>query len=115
MAVEILEGSTTYTQAADVFSFAVLFSELFTGTEPYSDRGIETSWALIDQIIKGLRPTLPHDFHKGLRRLIIACWDRDPARRLGFDKIVPTLAGIMDELQRSEAANVVHAAKKKKV
>jgi hypothetical protein len=67
---------------ADVWSFAMVCSEILTGEQPFIDQQRD---GLHDQIKKsGIRPHLPNDCPSDLRFCITQCWDLDPKRRPKF-------------------------------
>ena len=87
-APEIL-GAKHYGTAADIFSFAVVMSEVVTLRRPYSDMQrdqtdmIIVPWSKIVQmtIDEGLRPTLPQEIDPEMKALIEDCWEENPALR----------------------------------
>jgi serine/threonine protein kinase len=71
-----------YPPKADVWSFAIIFSEVLTGEQPF--HGVLRS-ELRERIKKeGLRPNLPHDCPNYLRFCITKCWDLSPKNRPSF-------------------------------
>ena len=75
-----------YGPAVDVFSFAIVMSELATLNERYTElrkNGGSESWQSIQaRVAEGkLRPLLPDEFDPNLRALIEACWHQDPRER----------------------------------
>ncbi|KAH9564671.1 hypothetical protein CY35_04G037500 [Sphagnum magellanicum] len=67
---------------ADVWSFAMVCSEILTGQQPFIDQKRD---GLHDRIKKfGIRPQLPNDCPYDLRFCITQCWDLDPKRRPKF-------------------------------
>ena len=87
-APEVLEGKH-YGTGADVFSFAIVMSELATLRPPYWDRLKDdegnriSSWETIVQMTKqaGWRPSLPDGMDDRFENLIKECWNADPALR----------------------------------
>lgn len=53
MAPEVLSGNTEYTKIADVFSFAIMLTEIWNDREPYSECNIKSTWGLISHILDG--------------------------------------------------------------
>ena len=77
-------------KATDVYSFAVLCSEVLTGDPPCSDlRRIEYA-----KVLEGQRPKLPTNRHQELKVLIARCWHMDPKKRPTFTEICNELQGI---------------------
>jgi serine/threonine protein kinase len=74
---------------ADVWSFAMVCSEILTGERPFIDQQRD---GLHDQIKKsGIRPQLPNDCPYDLRFCITQCWDLDPKRRPKFNDVYKML------------------------
>jgi hypothetical protein len=88
--------SGNYTTSVDVFSYAVCAATFFTRAPPFS--GPETqdlsAYELIEQILSGLRPTLPDACPKNLQSLIQQCWHVDPKCRPAFSQIVEALQSL---------------------
>lgn len=96
MAPEVMEGKP-YTRASDVYSFAMVAYEMFTGCIPFkSMRAIQ----LMFMVTEGERPKIDETFvpHE-LSQLLKHCWSQDPASRPDFDTIMTILDG---EALRSE-------------
>jgi serine/threonine protein kinase len=67
---------------ADVWSFAMVCSEILTGEQPFID---QQRVGLHDQIKNfGIRPQLPNDCPYDLQFCITQCWNLDPKRRPKF-------------------------------
>lgn len=100
MAPEVIKG-TDYTEAADIFSYAIVAFEVICRRVP-SIKGIRNdqfSWA----VRKGKRPDImdplyiPEVVPAGLIELTTQCWDQDPSGRPTFKDIWQTLAKICTE------------------
>eukprot|EP00644_Phytophthora_capsici_P009412 jgi/Phyca11/543953/estExt2_Genewise1Plus.C_PHYCAscaffold_130363 len=85
-APEIMEGKR-YTEQADIFSFGVVLSELDTGKLPYhdaltSDGKKQKPFQILSDVMAGtLRPSFSENCPRRIRRLAVACYQQDPARR----------------------------------
>eukprot|EP00026_Physarum_polycephalum_P000223 Phypoly_transcript_00223.p1 GENE.Phypoly_transcript_00223~~Phypoly_transcript_00223.p1 ORF type:complete len:1946 (-),score=272.21 Phypoly_transcript_00223:42-5636(-) len=93
LAPEVMRGGE-YTEKCDVYSFGLVMWELLTGAEPFDEYPVAHSGfmsMLEDEIIAGLRPTIPATCNGDYRALIEAAWDDDPEKR-------PTFAAIHTEL-----------------
>lgn len=90
---EIL-NQLSYSLPADVYSFAVLLSEMLTTNQPFSGLldAYNTFFKIRRAITGGLRPSLPDSLLPEFRTLIERCWDGDASNR-------PSFAEIYDELQ----------------
>ena len=78
---------------ADVFSFAVVCSEILTGMDPYQNVtfSINKLHELLINEDYQLRPELPESCPKSLASLICKCWHTDPKQRPSFTEISTTL------------------------
>jgi serine/threonine protein kinase len=69
---------------ADVYSFAIVCSEILTGREPFPDVPLG---GLLKLIRGGLRPELPDGCPRRLASLIKRCWELEPRSRPDFPEI----------------------------
>ncbi|KAF9645427.1 kinase-like protein, partial [Thelephora ganbajun] len=76
---EILSGGA-YSKEADIFSFAMVMIEVFTGVIPFSDGPSSMAMLLIIQGERPSRPTHP-TFTENLWSLMQRCWNHDPHSR----------------------------------
>jgi serine/threonine protein kinase len=81
MAPECLSGSSRYTTAADVYSFAIMSLEIWTGSLPFAEQDFATPYALAMHVLGGHRPIIPQDCHPGIATLVTTNWAADPATR----------------------------------
>ena len=92
MAPEVL-SKNKYSEKADVYSFAIVLVELFTGKHPYSEeRFVKMNQAqLMYHIIEQhARPTID-ELHPAIQQLIKDCWALDPKIRPSFAETVVRL------------------------
>jgi serine/threonine protein kinase len=82
-------GCDVSLMAADVYSFAMTCYEILTGFSPFDEYGFRLS--KYDEVVNGLRPTLPPGLDSGLNELIADCWHTDPERRPNFEEICSRL------------------------
>jgi len=80
------------TEQADIFAFAMLGIEVFTGDLPFGDVRHETA---ILMIVRGQRPERPHDcesrgFTPEIWKFIQKCWHPKPKKRPYIDTVVST-------------------------
>jgi serine/threonine protein kinase len=80
------ENSGKYTNSADVYSFAIIFSEVLTGEMPFQGMPLTN---LLQRIRNGERPPLPHvDYCPDyLSELINRCWATNPRKCPQFPEI----------------------------
>jgi len=90
MAPEVLEGST-YSTSADVYSYAMLLLELYTGVEPYSNDRFPAPWHIARFISQGRRLPIPSMVPPFFSKLIRAGWKQNPRERPTFDEIITAL------------------------
>jgi len=90
MAPEVLDGQK-YTTSADVYSFAVLLLELYSGEEPYDNDKFGSPWQISQFVTAGNRLEIPKTFPEEIQILISKCWDNDPNSRPTFDYCVDVL------------------------
>jgi protein phosphatase 1L len=84
------ENREKYTNSADVYSFAIIFSEVLTAEMPF--QGMPQT-NLLQRIRNGERPPLPHvDYCPDyLSELINKCWATNPGERPQFPEICQML------------------------
>ena len=78
------------TEQADIFAFAMLVIEVFTGELPFGDVKHETAILMIAQ---GQRPERPHDAESrglttGIWRSTQKCWHQNPSKRPSVSAVV---------------------------
>jgi len=78
------------TEQADIFAFAMLAIEVFTGALPFGDVRHETAILMIAQ---GQRPGKPQGaesrgFTPEIWKFIQKCWSQNPAKRPGMSDVV---------------------------
>jgi tRNA A-37 threonylcarbamoyl transferase component Bud32 len=84
-APEILRNSR-YTTKADVFSYGIVLWELVTREEPFA--GMPAFQVIFAVGTKGVRLPLPSVCPPELIKLIVSCWQEDPALRPPFSDII---------------------------
>jgi len=92
-----------YTQAVDVYAFAIVCWELLEMKEPWADnRSLHSLSDLNDAVLRGVRPKISpaskREAPKAYLDLILKCWDPKPQRRPGFGSIVDVLTQAMNSL-----------------
>jgi serine/threonine protein kinase len=83
------EKSPKFPPKADVWSFAMVCSEILTGEPPFASEPRATLHAKI--IDHDLRPPLPNDCPSYLRHCISSCWELSPVKRPNFSTVCTNL------------------------
>ena len=94
IAPEVLRGGT-FTQAADVYSLALVLWEIITNKVPYANTKVQSKFALRDMIIHGHRPEIPANIcSQPYAQLIRQGWNEDPFERPTASDMVNILTEI---------------------
>jgi hypothetical protein len=91
MAPEMYE-TDDYTQAVDIFSFAVIFNELLFGEPAFLTRTKQS--AAKKEVMRGVSGEVPASTDPTVRDIITRGWSPDPGERPSFDDILSALEGI---------------------
>ncbi|EXX73378.1 Cdc15p [Rhizophagus irregularis DAOM 197198w] len=78
VAPEVLRGDE-FTEAADIYGFGMIMSELISGEPPFVDREYDMNLALA--ICNGQRPQIPEYTPEPYAKLMKRCWDPVPTNR----------------------------------
>jgi len=86
-APEIMDMERPVTEASDVYSFAMVIVEAFTGRAPFYN---STPTTVIVDVLSGCRPERPTDpnLTDDLWILTEQCWDHNPQRRPRITEVV---------------------------
>jgi len=96
LAPEIVKGGKVLeSKPADIFAFAMLALELFTGKPPFEEQGRTKA---TNRMCNGGRPQFPQNAETigltvQIQKLLEGCWCQDPEERLTIDEVVDTLEG----------------------
>jgi len=102
MAPEVIRHET-YSQTADMYSYAIVLWQLLTREEPFANLGqIE---AAVSVSMEHARPPLPSGTPRPVLDLIEECWREDPQQRPSFDDIADTLTDIFESSNSSLDTN----------
>jgi hypothetical protein len=86
---EHADNTLKFPPKADVWSFAMVCSEILTGEVPFHDKPKVT---LHDDIKRlGIRPNLPSNCPRDLHLCITRCWDLNPKKRPTFVEVCKML------------------------
>lgn len=98
MAPEVIKKSS-YTEKADVFSFAIILWELWVQEPPYKniDRIQVAKKVATD---KNYRPHMNKEIPEEIKNLMVACWDYDPEARPNFETVVDYLENLEKEIAK---------------
>jgi len=78
-----------YSPASDVWSFGVLIFEIFSNVEPYQNLDpVQTAFQVCDH---GLRLTPPENAPPVIKKIMIECFQTNPAKRPSFSEITKYL------------------------
>lgn len=80
-------NSSMFTDKADVYSFAMTCYEILTGCVPFENLAATDS----EEVLRGLRPQLPHPMNSRITELLCRCWHSNPGERPSFSEIVLAL------------------------
>ena len=103
MAGEVIR-SARYTEKADVFSWAIVVNELFTGERPYE---YQLPLDVARSVVKhGLRPNQKRIKNQRLKNLLAKAWDEEPTRRPDWDEIIDQLEVAFKEHEKSKNTGI---------
>lgn len=91
--------SNKYTKESEVYSFALIAYELFTGKDPF---GNISQFNLMEKIVNNRRPYLDDSIPDAYHDLIRKCWSQNPEERLTFEEICKELKSSFEFLERKE-------------
>ena len=82
------------TAAGDVYAYAIVLYEIFSGKHPY---GMSQYEVVLKNVLEGKRPMLPEGLKlpQGCKELMSSCWHADPACRPSFEDIKLTVTSLL--------------------
>eukprot|EP00727_Mastigamoeba_balamuthi_P006645 m51a1_g2600 putative tyrosine protein kinase (776) ;mRNA; r:455370-458765 len=95
MAPEVLCGSSTYSKAADVWSFAIMMWEVWAEKEPYETFGFTAFFQIEQYIVSGKRMEFDATCPAEYAQLTNKCWSTEADERPAFSTIVEGLQAII--------------------
>ncbi|KAH8366898.1 hypothetical protein KR200_010802, partial [Drosophila serrata] len=97
MAPEVYKDEK-YTDKCDIYSFGIMLWEMMSRQVPFSHlENSDNGFAVLGAAIRGERPPLEAvrpDCWEGIRKLIVRCWDKDPACRPTSEQIEEYLGSL---------------------
>lgn len=90
MSPELLKGDDHYGASIDVYAFGIVAFQIISGlTMPFEE---VNSFAILEKIKKGLRPTFNDKFTEKMKDLLSKCWSADINERPSFKEIFDILS-----------------------
>ncbi|KAF8601980.1 kinase-like protein [Ceratobasidium sp. AG-I] len=101
-APELIEGSGTYSFAADIYALGMTILEAMTGNVPYhykTDHGIAFAVVVRKELPRRPEDRIPINSQHGdaLWSLLTSCWSYNPEERLGIDRVLSIMKTITQE------------------
>ncbi|XP_063684918.1 atrial natriuretic peptide receptor 2-like isoform X8 [Bolinopsis microptera] len=91
-------------QKGDIYSFAIIVSEIMSKNTPYGDVNCSAKEIVMkvqEGYVPPFRPDMPLECTEGFAELIKMCWDEQPLSRPDFPKILAFLHVLQPQKQRS--------------
>ncbi|EMD44525.1 serine/threonine protein kinase, putative [Entamoeba histolytica KU27] len=96
--------NNVFVPESDVFSFSIVFWELFYGIHAFSD--LKTTYDIKSSIIAGKRPELKLPMPQELQNLLEQCWNNDYHERPLFNIINPQLTKLIDSSEQHQDLDI---------
>ncbi|KAJ7078489.1 kinase-like domain-containing protein [Mycena epipterygia] len=77
------------TFASDIYAFACVCLELYTGKPPFSE--ISSEGAVLLKVIRGERPECPPVVPEWCSQFIVKCWSHNPVNRPGTGNVIESI------------------------
>ncbi|XP_033097282.1 uncharacterized protein LOC117101412 [Anneissia japonica] len=95
-APEVITDDRVVSQKSDIYSLCVVFWELWTCQQPWSDHLISDIETKVKQ---GILLEIPKDFPELMKPMMFKCWQMERHRRCEIDDIVACIKSLMSEWQ----------------
>ena len=92
MAPELFSATPQPTLASDVYAFGMTLYEVVTQTLPFEE---QSDYTIAYAIMTGLRPHRPTLVSDELWKLLLDCWDEDPAVRPTMEQVIRRLDALI--------------------
>ncbi|XP_033123611.1 uncharacterized protein LOC117122211 [Anneissia japonica] len=95
-APEVITDDRVVSQKSDIYSLCVVFWELWTCQQPWSDHLISD---IETKVKRGILLEIPKDFPELMKPMMLKCWQMERHRRCEIDDIVACIKSLMSEWQ----------------
>ncbi|RIB13924.1 kinase-like domain-containing protein [Gigaspora rosea] len=96
VAPEVLSGKQQFTQAADIYGFGIIMTEMSTGQRPFDGRKFDIKLSV--EICRGLRPKFAPETPKCYIELAEKCMNSDPQKRPSAQNVRDTIEDWLDKI-----------------
>ncbi|PKC54937.1 kinase-like protein [Rhizophagus irregularis] len=103
VAPEVLRENE-FTEAADIYGFGMIMSELISGETPFADREYDENLFLA--ICFGERPQIPEYTPEPYAELMKRCWDPIPTNRPKTEELQETFDKLLQDLDFNEFKSI---------
>jgi serine/threonine protein kinase len=93
MAPEVLNG-VSYSEKVDVYSFAMLMYEIFSGYIPFTEHEYLEPLQIAQAVQRGLRPGIEKVSDFRAREIIEKCWRKDPSTRPDMAEVIDAILAL---------------------
>jgi len=93
MAPEVIANARNFTKSSDVYSYAIMLWELWTGEDP-CPRDVAPVNLANKVLHEDYRPIIPQRVPPSWQELIGLCWHTDPNERPPFERILQILSNL---------------------
>ncbi|XP_033107951.1 uncharacterized protein LOC117109683 [Anneissia japonica] len=95
-APEVITDDRVVSQKSDIYSVCVVFWELWTCQQPWSDHLISD---IETKVKRGILLEIPKDFPELMKPMMLKCWQMERHRRCKIDDIIACIKSLMSEWQ----------------